>query len=267
MPTDDVILRRTVRFCINPGEEPGADGTNGYAGRPPMRGLGRYYELDFACAGKPDPRSGYLINIKDIDRAARRGAVPLLARACEEAPGTDPAALLSPMLDAAAGLLPVRLASITLRLTPTLELTMDADDRASVLIRQSFDFAAAHRLHVPELSDEQNRALFGRCNNPSGHGHNYRVRPSIRVPLTDRGAALSIDDIERLTEEHVIGRFDHTHLNEDTDPFGPGGVNPSVENIARVFYELLAIPVAEAGATLESVTVWETDRTSCTYPG
>ena len=140
-----------------------------------------------------------------------------------------------------------------------------------VTLRQSYEFSAAHRLHVPSLSDAENRQLFGKCNNPAGHGHNYRVEPVVAVKVGAEGARFSLADLERLTEEHIVARFDHKHLNQDTREFGPGpgGVNPSVENIARVFFEALAGPVRAAGAdaTLRSVTVWETDRTCATYAG
>ena len=80
----------------------------------------------------------------------------------------------------------------------------------------------------------------------------------------------SLETLERITAERVISRFDHAHLNEDTAEFDTsrGGVNPSVENIARVCYDLLAPAVVSASpdARLRSVTVWETDKTSATYP-
>jgi 6-pyruvoyltetrahydropterin/6-carboxytetrahydropterin synthase len=78
----------------------------------------------------------------------------------------------------------------------------------------------------------------------------------------------TVATLERLADEVLLERFDHKHLNEDTTEFDPrrGGVNPSVENIAAVFFNLLAPAVAQAGATLEHLTVWETDRTSATYP-
>jgi hypothetical protein len=62
---------------------------------------------------------------------------------------------------------------------------------AAVIIRQKFDFAAAHRLHTPSLSEEENRRIFGKCNNPSGHGHNYQVEPAVEVEL-DASAAPAV---------------------------------------------------------------------------
>ena len=132
------------------------------------------------------------------------------------------------------------------------------------ILRQRFEFAAAHRLHVPSLSDDENRRLFGKCNHPSGHGHNYVVEPAVAVPTGMPAFALA--DLERLTHERVIERFDHKHLNLDTSEFGVGGLNPSVENIARVCFDLLRESVHAAGGELVAVTVWETEKTCAAYP-
>ena len=256
-----VTLRRTVRFAINP--DGSGSGSNGDGGVPAPSGLARWYELEVTCAGEPDPTTGYLVNIKAIDRAVRDGAIPLIARACRETPTADPATLLPELLGGVqAGLGPAVIA-LRWHLTPSYSLEITMPDR--VLVRQRFDIACAHRLHNPALSDEENRAVYGKCNNPSGHGHNYRVEPCVAVPLPE---GLSAVALESMVEKAIVEPFDHTHLNEDTPEFAIGtGVVPSVENIARVFYEKLAPAIQNAGAELASMTVWETDRTSCTYPG
>ena len=132
---------------------------------------------------------------------------------------------------------------------------------AYVTIRQHFN--AGHRLHSPAFSDEENRRLYGKCNNPSGHGHNYVLRVTLRgEPGTD-GRVMSIPDLERIVEQRVIEPFDHRHLNMEVPEFAE--LNPSVENIARVVYGKLERPLAEAGGTLDAVTVWETPKTCCEY--
>jgi 6-pyruvoyltetrahydropterin/6-carboxytetrahydropterin synthase len=139
--------------------------------------------------------------------------------------------------------------------------------RSVALLRQQFEFAASHRLHIASLSEAQNRELFGKCNNPRGHGHNYRVEPCVEVEVPTRGPAkFGLRELESLTAELIINRYDHKHLNEDTVEFGPSGLNPSVENIAKVCFDHLAPAVSRAGARLRSITVWETDKTGCTYP-
>jgi 6-pyruvoyltetrahydropterin/6-carboxytetrahydropterin synthase len=265
-----IRLTRTVRCSINPPGSGAGAGVNGFAGKPAMRGLGRHYELDVACVGEPDPRTGYLIDIKDVDRAVHEGAAPVLQELCVRAPGTDPAAALAACLGPIAGRLRVPVERVTLRTSPYYAVSMSPAATSTVQIRQRFDFSAAHRLHAPGLSDEENRRTFGKCNNPEGHGHNYRVEPCVSAALGPMGPSLTLGQLEELTERLVIDRFDHKHLNRDTAEFGPGaGVNPSVEHIARVCFEILAPAVRSASpsAALESVTVWETDRTSATYRG
>lgn len=269
------LLTRTVRFnlhaasdsCLASGSaSDGSAGSNGEGGKPAMTGFGSHYECEVRCSGEPDARTGYLINIKDIDQAVRTGTVPRVAKAI--AAGAGPAGLMNELLDDLRGRLPVRVESVGLRLSPYLIYeTCGGTDMAGgeVIIRQMLEFSAAHRLHVPALSDDENRAIFGKCNNPGGHGHNYRVEPAVAV---DPAAPLSVDAIERITDRVVIERFDHKHLNDQTDEFATeGGVNPSVENIAKVCFGLLQGPIADAGGTLRAVTVWETDRTSAQYPG
>jgi len=264
-----VELCRTVRFSVNPGGGD-APGLNRYAGSPSMRGLGRHYELDVACVGEPDAESGYLLNVKDFDAAVRRAAVPIIARACREQPETDPGSLLPSIVAAVRGALPMPVSRVRWRLTPYHCVEMHADDVHTVLVRQRFELAASHRLHVPGGSDEQNRACFGKCNSPHGHGHNYIVEPCVAMPTRDGANAVpDLPGLERLVMAAIVDRFDHKHLNLDTPEFNERtGVIPSVENIARVFHGLLeaALREAEPTARLRSVTVWESDRTSATYP-
>jgi 6-pyruvoyltetrahydropterin/6-carboxytetrahydropterin synthase len=204
-----------------------------------------------------------------IDRAVRETVVPKVAAVLGD-PHVDAAGLLMSTLPALDAALAGGLASVRWFLSPyySLEVPMSSSTAASsprVLIREKFDFAAAHRLHVPTLSDDANRSTFGKCNNPKGHGHNYQFEPCVSAPI---GSAFTVATLERLADQVLLERFDHTHLNEDTVEFDHrrGGVNPSVENIAMVFFNLLAPAVTAAGATLQHVSVWETDRTSATYP-
>ncbi len=265
-----VRLQRTVRFCINPGESPdrAVEGPNGFGGKPAMRGLGRYYELTLTVEGKPDPTTGYLINIKSLDQLARDHLIPVIASCCADAPETEPVVLVPALIRQASAALPI-VTAIRWNLTPTYCVEGRLSDMPSAIIRQQFDFAAAHRLHCPSLSEDENRSVFGRCNNPSGHGHNYRVETAFRVD-TKATKPVTVAALEALVDEVVIDPFDHKHLNEDTDEFDTdGGVNPSVENIAEVFYRRLneASEAAFGGTcSLHEVTVWETDRTSATYP-
>lgn len=294
-----VRLTRSVRFGVSPAGEPGGlaavdpAARNGYAGVPAVVGLGAHYELDVTCRGEVDHNTGYFLDIKAVDRATAATVIPAIARAAARQwagpgggsggggggrvgvaePGDSPGCVLAgamPALDAAVG---GTLVGVRWWITPfySVEVVMTQlrSESASALVRQRFEFAAAHRLHTDTLSPEENRRLFGKCNHPSGHGHNYIVEPAVRVPLSGEGSAFTLVDLERAVAETVLARFDHTFLNLDAPEFRPdGGVNPSVENIAKVCFELLRAPVqARPGVSLHSVTVWETEKTSATYPG
>jgi 6-pyruvoyltetrahydropterin/6-carboxytetrahydropterin synthase len=264
-----VILTRSVRFAVNPGlDRP--DGRNGFAGRPPLAGLGRHYQLDVCCKGHLDATSGYLLDIQAIDRAAREAVLPAIEAACDEHPQSGAGEVLLRAMPAAGAALGGRLDSLRWHLSPFHSVEVQMRSPSTVLLRQRFDFAAAHRLHVPSLSDDENRRLFGKCNLPGGHGHNYRLEPCVAVPAGAGGPPpLSLADLEAVVMATVVDRFDHRNLNHDVEEFRqPGGLNPTVENIAKVCYDLLgpAIRARSPGADLRSVTVWETDRTSSTYP-
>jgi 6-pyruvoyltetrahydropterin/6-carboxytetrahydropterin synthase len=259
------LLTRSVRFAINDGDT--APGRNGFAGNPPMSGFGRWMELVVTCRGSVDQATGYLIDIKAVDSCVRSDAIPLFDKAVRG--GAEPAQTLRSVVRVLASNLPVMPQSVRLCLTPYHDIEMSPSDPSHALIRQRFDFSAAHRLHSPALSDAENLKLYGKCNNPRGHGHNYIVQPVVKVRI-DATPSFSLADLESITDQAVISAFDHKHLNEDTTEFSleRGGVLPSVENIARICFDRLgpAIAAHPSKPTLESVTVWETDRTSATYP-
>ncbi len=270
-------LSRTVRFCLSdppggadapaPGDPPR---DNTFAAWPPMRGLGRYYELDVTCRGNEDARTGYFINIKLIDRAVHDHALPVLRQWLAKTPDTSRVpmgGLMRGMLDAMQSALSGTVAQVQLQLTPTYRLALRSLDMDHVLIRQRYEFSAAHRLHVPELSDQENIDVFGKCNNPAGHGHNYRLEVAVRLPINPDGQTAPAQQIDALVNRHAIERLDHKHLNTDVPEFAQ--LNPSVENIVKTIWDMLAERFDDLaqGAALEELSVWETSKTVCTYRG
>jgi len=234
-----------------------------------MVGLGRHYELILQLVGELDPTGSYMLDIKEIDRVVRSLALPVLEHAAETAPWEPPTASMVRFVSAINDGVGGRLDLCRLQLSPYYSWEMCMKTPGKATLRQRFDFAASHRLHVASMSPEQNLALFGKCNHPNGHGHNYQVEPAVEVTLGAAGVpSISLQQLEEIVEREILQRFDHKHLNLDAPEFGPDGVNPSVENIAKVFYGLLEQKIAlAAGSRLAHVTVWETDRTSSTYPG
>ncbi len=265
-----IELRRVVRFSINDGGS--MQGQNSYAGKPASIGLARYYEITLGVCGIPDADTGYLIGIHEIDAVVREHLLPIIAQQCNADPTTEPGTIMPTLWDAAQSQTPRTLTRLCWSLSPyyCVEMTQ-ADTRAqTVLIRQRFDFAAAHRLHCPTMSDQENADFFGKCNNPNGHGHNYQLEPCIRIPtdaLTQLNAQLAL---QHAVNETLISALDHKFLNTDCDWFNQdkGGVIPSVENIARVCFEQLAPRIKSLGHGVELVRMqaWETEKTSAIYP-
>jgi 6-pyruvoyltetrahydropterin/6-carboxytetrahydropterin synthase len=272
--TRGVSVSRTVRFSIDLHSPLGVVGNprsasdrcrNSFAALPSMEGLGLFCELTVSVHGEPDSQTGYLINISAIDAAVRSSVIPLIERRVRDRHTALAEAILRDMVAELQSSLGGLLERVRWNLTPYYSLAMNVAAPHRVLLTQSFEFAAAHRLNCPELSDEVNRDVFGKCNNPSGHGHNYRLDVTVEKPLVgDVAMRLNLSTIERIVDEHVIRRFDHKHLNVDVAEFA--SLNPSVENIARVCHDLLTTPIREAGGCLRRVTVWETEKTCCSYP-
>lgn len=232
-----------------------------------MRGLGRYYELDVTCQGKADPQTGYFINIKAIDDVVRERALPILNERITNASTaayTPMGGLMRGLFEAIDPPLNGTVSLVRLVLTPTLSLAIERDDMDHVVIRQQYEFSAAHRLHVPTFSDEENRATFGKCNNPAGHGHNYRVEVAVRCPIDAKGQTLEPAALDAIVDREAIDKLDHKHLNVDVPAFAE--LNPSVENIVKVVWQMLdgTLP---GDATLDEVKVWETGKTVCAYRG
>jgi len=132
-----------------------------------------------------------------------------------------------------------------------------------VRLSQKFEFDACHRLHNPSLSESENRRVFGKCNNPNGHGHNYEVEVTIAGEPDDNGLLVNIPDFERVVAETVIDHFDHKNLNLDLPEFQ--ALIPSMENVTRVIYSLLKPKLSFPRSRLEAVRVWETPRAWCEY--
>jgi 6-pyruvoyltetrahydropterin/6-carboxytetrahydropterin synthase len=134
--------------------------------------------------------------------------------------------------------------------------------RAEVVRRAHFN--AAHRLHNPARSAEWNREIFGPCNNPNYHGHNYEVEICVEGEIDpDTGYVVDVSLLRRLFDEHVHAHLDHRNLNLDVPWFADR--LPSTENIAVYIWEQLA-PRIPAGR-LSRIRLWETPRNFVEYTG
>ena len=97
-------------------------------------------------------------------------------------------------------------------------------------VTRRYQFAASHRLHAAQLSERENRELYGKCNNPFGHGHNYEVEVSARGPLDDSGRTIDTARLDELVRQQVLTPFAHRNLNLDVNSFER--LVPTSENLA-----------------------------------
>ena len=140
---------------------------------------------------------------------------------------------------------------------------MTAASTPRVAVYRHEHFNAAHRIHNPNLSDADNARIYGKCNNPSGHGHNYELTVRVCGPVDPVvGYVMDLGVLSSTIKEHVLDRLDHKFLNVDVPEFK--NVNPTAENIAVVIHGLLRPHIA---ANLDvHVILAETPRNIVQYP-
>jgi 6-pyruvoyltetrahydropterin/6-carboxytetrahydropterin synthase len=133
----------------------------------------------------------------------------------------------------------------------------------SITVYRKSHFNAAHRLHNDNWSDEKNKKIFGKCNNPNYHGHNYDLEVKIiGVCNPETGYVIDTKILSDLIKEKILDRFDHKNLNLDTVEFK--NLNPTAENIALVIYNILQ---PELPSDLElKIKLYETARNYVEYP-
>ena len=128
---------------------------------------------------------------------------------------------------------------------------------------RAYTISASHRLHTEALSDAENRAAFGKCNNPYGHGHNYRIEVTVagQIDLAT-GMVINMADLDRVVNALVVQRFDHMNLN--LDPLFSNRVS-TTENLTIAVFELLQ-PALQP-AILEKIRIEETENNFFEYSG
>ena len=132
------------------------------------------------------------------------------------------------------------------------------------VVTRRVHFNAAHRLWNPRFSEAENERVFGVCNNPNYHGHNYNLDVSVTGEIDPTtGFVLDINRLKAIVEECVVRHLDHRNLNLDVPWFRD--LNPTAENIAVVCWRLLAPGVAPAA--LLRIRLWETERNYVDYEG
>ncbi len=136
-------------------------------------------------------------------------------------------------------------------------------DGLKVVFGRRYRFAASHRLHSEKLSEEENCRVYGKCNNPYGHGHNYVVEVSVSGTVDPAtGMIVNLTDLDSFVQSEVVEAFDHKSLNEDVQAFR--ATVPTTENLCREIYQRLK---HFSLAKLERVRVEETSNNAFEYAG
>jgi 6-pyruvoyltetrahydropterin/6-carboxytetrahydropterin synthase len=135
-----------------------------------------------------------------------------------------------------------------------------------ITVTTSVSFSAAHDYRREEWSDDKNRAVFGLCANPEGHGHNYRVLVTVSGPVDlETGMVINFDQLHPLLISCVTAELDHVYLNRQI-PFFASRI-PTLENVALYLWQRLSPEIAALGVTLTRIRVYEHDDLFVDYDG
>jgi 6-pyruvoyltetrahydropterin/6-carboxytetrahydropterin synthase len=249
--------------------------TFGVAAEP--SGHGHNYVLELSVRGPVDPVNGMVINIKDVDAMLKdllsavdhRMINTAMPEFHDAVPTTERLAqVLWNRIPKKIG--QAECTALRLEEHPGMHVEVFREDTTMVYLTRSIEFAASHRLHTDKLSHEENCRIYGKCNNPNGHGHNYVVEVTVAgVPDPKTGIVIDLGAFEKLLDDEIDARFDHKHLNLDTDYFKDRVA--TAENIAIVIWDLLADKVQSCRkggvVALHRVRLIETARSWFDYFG
>jgi len=231
-------------------------------------GHGHNYTLDVTIKGAPDPITGMVMNLTDLkacvgevleefdhkhlneDTTYFKERIPTTENIVRVLWG-----LIGPRL-------PGEVALARLRLYEMSDLWAEYAGEDEASFTRSYGFSAAHRLHAPSLSDEQNRAIFGKCNNPNGHGHNYTLEVTVRGAVAAAtGMVIDLVDMDRIVRG-VLDELDHKHLDREVAGFVDQ--TSTAENIVVYLWDRLAPHFA---GHLAHLKLWETKKNIVEYSG
>lgn len=229
-------------------------------------GHGHNYTLDVTVAGVPDPRTGMVVNIADLKAIVGAVLEEFDHRHLNEdtpyfkdrIPTTEN--IVRVLWDLIAPRLPEGAALERLRLYELNDLWAEYDGADRTSFARSYVFSAAHRLHASALSDDENRAVYGKCNNPNGHGHNYTLEVTVDGPVDGpTGMVIDLVELDRTVHE-VLDELDHKHLDREVAGFA--GQTSTAENIVVYLWDRLA---PRLDGRLAHLKLWETSKNIFEY--
>lgn len=261
-------LTRQIRFSLDPFADRQIQGSNGYASKPCVGGFGLYFSLWIDLASPLDPETGFVVNVSQIDMVVRQDVIPLFEKKVCQAfrAGRIPTLIsLVHILKQSWRTLndsfrPKVMTQLSLELNPFRRITIQSDEANMFIVSEKFEFSAMHQLWNEAFDEKRNFELFGKCANPNGHGHNYVLEVSVER-ATDSGEDTWHAEFERVVKEQFLDQVDHKNLNIDVAELK--SLNPTVENLSSMAWKKLNNRLGPV--KLCNVTVWENDRTYCSY--
>lgn len=230
-----------------------------------QNGHGHDYVLDLTIRGEIDQKSGVVINVVEIDKTIKQIIDEIDGKFLnkehpffiDRIPTTENLTVF--LWDSLCHRF-VDVELFRIRVVENHYLQSEKGRDSMVFLTRQYHFCAAHRLHSDHLSEEENKALFGKCNNPHGHGHNYYLDITVAGepdPMT--GMIMNLADLDSIVHKTVLDKFDHKHLNLDTEQFKE--LNPTGEVMAAVIFEMLKSDLPK----LYKVGLWETKKNYFEY--
>jgi 6-pyruvoyltetrahydropterin/6-carboxytetrahydropterin synthase len=231
------------------------------------------FDVEVSVDGPIAPSSGMVVNLVSLKEKAREKMVrPWDSKVLDGRDGRPSARTPEELarlvwIEMEGAIQDAKLARI--RLIAPGELTIECrGEHVPMDVTRIYDFSASHRLHSPKLSDQENRAIFGKCNNPSGHGHNYVLEVTLQGRPGPDGTLAPAGTIDAVVREQVVDRWDHKNLNADVPEFKD--VNPTAEGIVRIAWERLMQGFSgklPQGVKLSRLKLLETPRNHVEYFG
>lgn len=231
-------------------------------------GHGHDYSLEVMVKGNLNQESGIVVNITDIDQVVKSFVQKELdgkflnienPHFKKYMPTTEN--IVTYLWDSLNGKMEnCQLHKIRLRENDYLYA--EKEESTMVRLTRKFHFSTAHRLHSNQLSKEENLEIFGKCNNPYGHGHNYYLEVTVSgKPDPVTGMVSNLATIDEVVEQEIMKKFDHKHLNLDTEEFKE--LNPTSENVTIVIWDLLSQKLSN----LYKIGLYETEKNYFEYYG
>jgi 6-pyruvoyltetrahydropterin/6-carboxytetrahydropterin synthase len=261
-------LSRQIRFSLDPFAEQQVQGFNSYASKPTGGDMGVYFSLWVDLASEPDPDTGFVINVSQIDHMVREQVISIFENMLHESFQAKQTPQISALVNALrqswkkikTSFRSKKLTQLSLELNPFRKITIQSEEAMMFIFSEKFEFSAMHQLWNDNFDNSKNIEVFGKCSNLAGHGHNYIIEVSVEKTKK------SLDDhwqseFQKEVKEHFLDFVDHKNLNVDVPEFEL--LIPTVENLCSFAWQKLVKNLKNA--KLNRVIVWENDRTYCSY--